>query len=362
MTLVPRLRFADFQALAKSGFAWWWQGLSDLIPAYKRLATKTKKPLFLMVEYQQTTLIMSAETATASTTPIDKIHLPSLFDETSEETLSALSPLCKGRIVEVSLDLQDVLLLDMSLPKTAQSKLRDAVSFKLITESPLDRETLYFDTHTKRQSAADLIDIEVALCMREKIDNIRSILEKADINSVRIGFAKSSENVLDFIFYLSSDITSASLRLKKHLILIFSLILITTAFLPFTFFAASWMEYNIRQENQSMQQSLDRNSQLLAKRALLGTITNDLNKQVPSHRMTNILNDLAATLPKTSWITSIQYDKGLLQITGNSPNVVEMMRELNKLPTLVNLKLISVANSNSDNVPSQFEVAIDFHK
>jgi Tfp pilus assembly protein PilN len=361
MTLVSQLRFADFQALATSGFAWWWQGLSDLIPEHKRLTTKTKKPLFLIVEYQQTTLIMPADIAN-STASMDKIHLPSLFDETSEEALIALTTLCKGHIVEVSLDSQDILLLDMSLPKTAQSKLRDAVSFKLITESPLDRDSLYFDTQTKLSPAADVIRLDVALCIREKVDYVCSTLEKAGINSARIGFSKSSANVLDFIFYVSSDIASASLRLKKHLILFFSLILITAAFLPFTFFAASWIEHDIRQENQSMQQSLDANSQLLAKRALLGTITSDLNKQIPSHRMTNILNDLATALPKTSWITSIQYDKGILQLTGNSPNVVEMMRELNKISTLDNLKLISVANSNNTNVPSQFEVSIDFHR
>ncbi|MDP2173585.1 MAG: PilN domain-containing protein [Candidatus Cloacimonadaceae bacterium] len=362
MNLVSQLHFADVQALAKSGFAWWWQGLSDLIPEHKRLTTRTKKPLFLMVEYQQTTLIMPADIAATSMASIDKIHLPSLFDETSEEALIALTTLCKGHIVEVSLDPQDILLLDMSLPKTAQSKLRDVVSFKLITESPLDRDSLYFDTQTKRHPATDVIHLDVALCIREKVDYVCSTLEKAGINSVRIGFSKSSANALDFIFYVSSDIASAHLRLKKHLILFSSLILITAAFLPFTFFAASWIEHDIRQENQSMQQSLDANSQLLAKRALLGTITSDLNKQIPSHRMTNILNDLAAALPKTSWITSIQYDKGILQLTGNSPNVVEMMRELNKISTLDNLKLISVANSNSPNVPSQFELSIDFHR
>ncbi|WGS88632.1 PilN domain-containing protein [Methylomonas sp. UP202] len=362
MTSVSQLRFSDFQSLVKSGFAWWWHGLSELIPEHKRLAARPKKPIFLIAEHQKTILLMPAEIATASLEPLDQIHLPSLFDETFEDAIVALAPICHEHVVEVSLDHQDVLLLGMSLPKTAQSKLRDAVSFKLITESPLNRETIYFDTRTKHRTAADLIDLEVALCMREKIDNIRSILEKAGITSVRIGFSKSSENALDFIFYVSSDIASASLRLKKHLILFFSFILITAAFLPFTFFAASWIERDIRQENQSMQESLDTSSQLLAKRALLGTIKSDINNQIPSHRVTNILNDLAAALPKTSWITSIQYDKGILQITGNSPNVVEMMRELNKISTLDNLKLISVANSNSPNVPSQFELSIDFHR
>jgi hypothetical protein len=124
----------------------------------------------------------------------------------------------------------------MSLPKTAQSKLRDAVSFKLITESPLDRDSLYFDTQTKLSPAADVIRLDVALCIREKVDYVCSTLEKAGINSARIGFSKSSANVLDFIFYVSSDIASASLRLKKHLILFFSLILITAAFFTFHFF------------------------------------------------------------------------------------------------------------------------------
>lgn len=362
MTLASQLHFADLRALAKSGIVWWWQGLSDLIPEHRRLTTKTKKPLFLLAEHQQTTLLIPPDIATASATSTDDIHLPSLFDDISEETLTTLANLCEGHMVEISLDPQDILLLDMSLPKTAQFKLRDAVSFKLITESPLDRESLYFDILTKRHAAADLIQLDVALCIREKVDHVLSLLNKAGIRTVKIGFSKSLTPSLDFVFYASPDIASARSRFKKHLILLFSLILITTSFLPFTFFAATWIERDIRQENKSMQQSMDANSQFLARRALLGTIKTDLNKQIPAHRMTTVLNDLAAALPKTSWITSVRYDKDILQLTGNSPNVVEMMRELNKLSTLDNVKLISVANSNNANIPSQFEVAIDFHR
>ena len=135
-----------------------------------------------------------------------------------------------------------------------------------------------------------------------------------------------------------------------------------TSFLPFTFLAAVWIERDIRQEIKSMQKSIDENSQLLARQSLLDTIKIDLNQQIPPYHITNILNDLATALPKTSWITSIRYDNTVLQLTGNSPNIVEMMKELNKLSTLGRVKLISVANSNNVNVPSQFEVAIDLQR
>lgn len=361
MSLVSRLHFADLGTLVRSGFIWWWQGLSDLIPGYKRLTAKTKKPLFLLVEYHQTTLIIPSDIPAISTVPYHKIHLPSLFDDNSEETVITLANECSGHIVEVSLDQRDVLLLEMTLPKTAQFKLKEAVSFKLITESPLDRESLYFDIQTKGTHNSDIIT-EVALCIREKVNNVLSILKKAGIGTVTIGFSKSSVDILDFVFYASPDLESARSRLKKNLILLFSFILIIISFLPFIYFAATWIEHNTRQENKLIQHTLDANSQLLAKRALLGTIKIDLNNQIPLHHMTNVLNDLASALPKTSWITSAQYDNSLLQLTGNSPNIIEMMRELNKLSTTGRVKLISVANSNNTNAPSQFEVSIDFHR
>ena len=178
MNLTSQLHVADIRSLISAGFFWWWQGISDLIPGYRRMTTNAKKPLFLLAEYEKTTLTISNDNAETGLAGWDKILLPSLFDELSEDTKNTLANLGGGHVVEISLPQEDILFLAMTLPKTAQFKLKEAVSLKLITESPIDRESLFFDIQTERSQEANNVTIEVALCQREKVNQVLSVLEQ----------------------------------------------------------------------------------------------------------------------------------------------------------------------------------------
>lgn len=355
-------RSTNLAAIVRPAFLWWWVGLTDLFPGLGRLVSKREKSVLLLVERDRTTLVRPHNEVQDHGTPPEELHFPSVFGGRSSQAMEALRPLCAEATTQVALGLQEVFLLRMSFPKSAQARLRDAVAFKLITESPLEKAAIYFDVRSKKDHDSGTLDVEVALCRRETVLQALKNLDQVGISVEAVGFRPSSAGILDFVFYTSPGREAARSRFKRRLMLVLSLALVATLLIPATYLSALWLEHKVRRDIEATQKTVNASAPLLAQRALLQSVKNDLSRQAPAYRITHVLNEVAGALPKTAWITSLRYDHGVVHIAGHASNPPEMMRELGKLSKIGNAKLISVAGNNGTETPPQFEVALELKR
>ncbi|MGR9051499.1 MAG: PilN domain-containing protein [Gammaproteobacteria bacterium] len=341
------VRFYSASALFNTALRWWLQGLSGLWPkAWRSLISKTQPVLWRLEQ----PLDRFEKHGNASTRTDLSIDLPATPTEPSA-SLSKTTPLLIG------LHHDDVLFLTLFLPASAQSKLREAVSFQLITEAPLPRADLYFDSHVVRRIDKHRIEVAVVIGKKETVRTLAARLEQQGFVNIAIGYADESSATLDAVFYTSPAIKSAQSRSRKTMILGICILLSVLAFNPILYTAATLKTRALNRQNDELQHRVDNYAELLAQRSRQETMMTDLRKNLPRYRLTDALNRIAGLMPHSAWLTSVRFDQGSIQLVGNAADPTDMMKALAGFSG-GQLKLMSVTHQPNSSAAAQFEINV----
>jgi len=316
--------FFSIAAYLNKAVAWWWQGLSDLWPEKFRSFTSKAQSILWKLEKPLSQMDLSEESLNAYITQ-------NLSQEISISSIESFH-VPKDTPIIINLHAEDLLFLTLLLPGSAQSKLQEAVNFQLITEAPLPRNDLYFDSHIARRIDKHRIEVQVDICKKETVNALASFVERQGFVNISIGFSAEPSEKLDSIFYTSSAIKSAESQSRKMILLSTCIAFSLLAFSPLLYTAASLKMHTLSQRNNELQAKVNRYADLLAKRGRQESITTDLIKQLPRYRLTNALNQIASLMPSTAWITSIKFDQGVMQLIGNAENPTTLMQVRKNLP------------------------------
>lgn len=327
------------RALLATGLRWWWTELAALVAPVTRRFVGRVDAIVLVAGPDGT---LSAIVANRSSSQADK-PLPAPAAGSSPDWRDA----CAGRQVVVCLDTAHVMRLTIQLPRGALARARDAVAYKLIVESPVPPEAIYFDFRVPRsgRGGGGTTAVEVALCRRAVVDAVGAQLEAAGVSAATIGFSATTCAPLDFVFLASRGMRKVRARRRIALLLAGSASAIAASALPATDLGAVWLTRQVRGEIQAIRGEQGKLMQLYEQRATVEAGQRDLAAQVPTMRVSKVLNELAASLPKTAWLQGLRYEHGEVSLSGYAPIPAEAAQALARSTLLSRVKLGTVSNT-----------------
>jgi len=350
-----RVLLAQASDLAVQAMTWWFSELSSMLPWLRRLDSFKKPPALLRVGKQQCSLLLLDKSTNAATTPA-VVELPGL------DQLATFAPklraLCAGRSLQVSMADDDILPLEYELPAAARSELRQTVSYKLLTESPVDPSLVFFAVKPRKDaSSPEQLRINVVISRKEVVAEVLATLGSCEISIDEVGYALPGSQGIDYVFHTSETERAAQAQKRLHLYLLAMAAVVFAAYFPVTILAAKWLERDARSQILALKTPDRKQITLEARQSRSETIRQELTDQLPAFRMTSLINEVSSHLPPDAWANRLEYVNGKVSLAGQAANPSAAVRQLKKAALFSNAKLDVVASAANPGEPLQFEIS-----
>lgn len=352
-----RVYLAQASDLAVHAISWWFAELSSMFPWLRRLDSFTTPPALLRIGKHQCTLLLNGTTKQLSDeTRPPVVELPGLH--LLPASASELRTRCAGRSLHVSVADEDVLPLQYELPAAARSELRQAVSYKLLTESPIDPSLVLFGVKARKDaSTPGYLRLDVVISRKEVVQGLLSTLGDCEVQISEVGYALPSSLGLDYVFHTSEVEQTAQARQRLHLYLLALAMVVVTAYFPVTTLAAKWLERDVRRQISTLQTVDDKQTELAARQSRVQAVRQELAEQLPPLRMTGLINAMARHLPPDAWANRLEYANGKVSLAGQATDPSTIVRQLKKAKWLSNSRLDAVASAANPGEPTHFEIS-----
>lgn len=241
--------------------------------------------------------------------------------------------------------------------------MREAVKYRLITESPLPPDRILFDVRDGGKNGANPrkpdVVADVVICRRSTVESLSEMLETAGVSVSVIGFSGDANARLDFIFMTSQGARKARAALRTHRLLAMSAAFIFLGALPLTYVGARWMTDQTLGEIHAAKSVQGDVIPLYERQALIHAAQRELIDQGATVRLSIVMDELANHLPANSWLRMVRYNHGTLNLQGFSPDPTATLRSLEKAGVLSGIKLdtVTATHTGSDTAPVQFELS-----
>lgn len=353
-----RVLLTQASDLAVQGMSWWFSELSSMFPWLGRLDSFKTPPALLRVGKQQCLLLLldrSKNYLSAATAPA-MVELPGLGQLAS--SASKMKTLCMGRSLHVSMAEEDVLPLDYELPTAARSELRQAVSYRLLTESPIDPSQVFFAVKPRKDaSSSEYIRLDVVISRKDAVAGMVTIFGKWGISINEVGYALPGSQGLDYVFHTSKMEKAAQAKKRVHLYLLAMAVVVFTMYFPVTILTAKWLERDTRSQTLKLKTPAKKQTELAARQLHVQTVRQELAEQLPPLRVTSLINEAASHLPPDAWVNRLEYANGKVSLAGQASNPSAVVRQLKKASLFGNAKLDAVASAVNPGEPPQFEIS-----
>lgn len=343
----PRARM-----LVGSGWCWWRAELSWLVAPLSRRFGRPAESAFLVARADGELSVPASDQRTERE-PSDNNSTPPVNWQM----------LCIGRQTFVSLDAAQVVRLPIILPRTALPSMKEAVKYRLITESPLPPDQLCFDVRITPQDHAGAkqrdVVTDVAICRRSTVEALSKTLEAAGVSASVIGFSPGSRPPLDFVFLTSRGAREARATVRTNRLLAISACLIGLSVFPATYLGARWLTAQTLGEIAAAREGQDGRMPLYEQQALVRAAQRELVSLVAAPRLSDVLNDVAAHLPRTAWLHVVRFENGMLRMNGYASDPAAAARSLESASLLSRAKLDTVTGGGEGqgSAPVQFELS-----
>lgn len=351
-----RFYLAHASDLAVQAISWWFSELSSMFPWLKRLDSFKTAPALLRVGKQQCVLLLEG-----SINPSSDETLPAAVELPGLHHLTATSPklrtLCAGRSLQVSMADEDILPLEYELPTAARSELRQAVSYKLLTESPIDPSLVFFAVKQRKDaSSPEHLRLDVVISRKEAVEEVLSTLDDCGVPINEVGYALPASLGLDYVFHTSEMEKTAQAKKRLHLYMLAMAMVVFAAYFPVTILAAKWLERDTRSQIIKLQTIDTKQTELAARQSRVQVVRQELAEQLPSFRMTSLINAMARHLPPDAWANRLEYANGKVSLSGQATDPSAIVRQLKKAKLLSTAKLDAVASAANPGEPPHFEI------
>lgn len=353
-----RVLLAQASDLAVHGLSWWFLELSSMFPWLRRLDSFKTPPALLRVGKQQCLLLLSDRSknhSSAADAPA-AVELPGLCQLAT--SASRLKTLCTGRSLHVSMTAEDILPLEYELPAAARSDLRQAVSYKLLTESPVDPSLVFFAVKPRKDaSSPEHLRLDVVISRKEAVAGVLSTLGSCGVSINEVGYALPGSQGLDYVFHTSEMEKTTQAQKRMQLYLLAMAMAIFTAYFPVTILAAKWLERDTRDQISILHTPDKKQTELEARQSRVEAVRQELAGHLPSFHMTSLINEAASHLPPDAWVSRLEYANGKVSLAGQAADPSAAVRQLKKANLLSNAKLDAVASAANPGEPPQFEIS-----
>jgi len=352
-----RIALAQASDLAVAAVSWWVSELSAMFPWLTRLGKAKTRPALLRLGRHQCTLLVngSASQPSGDSSPAG-VEFPGLSELAA--WCSRLGTLCAGHGLHVSMATEDVLPLELELPAAARSDLGQAVSYRLLTESPIDPTlVLHAAKPRKDESAPERLRLDVVISRKGDVEEVLTALRNCGISVGKVGYALPGSGGLDYVFQTSEMEKSAQVQRRRNLYLVALAMAVFTAYFPVTILAAKWLERDARGQILALQTPDRKQAELEARQAQIQTVRQELAQQLPPFRVTSLINAAAQHLPESAWVRRFEYANGRVLLAGQAVDPSVAVRELKKAGLFGGAKLEAVARAPNAGEPPQFEIS-----
>lgn len=353
-----RVFLSQSSDLAVKGLSWWFSELSSMFPWLGRLDSFKTPPALLRVGRQQCSLLLSdgSKNRSSATNVPATVELPGR-DQLAASS-SRLKTLCTGRSLHVSMTAEDILPLEYELPAAARSDLRQAVSYKLLTESPVDPSLVFFAVKPRKDASfAEHLRLDVVIARKEAVAGVLSALGGCGVSINEVGYALPGSKGLDYVFHTSEMEKTAQAQKRMHLYLLAMTMAIVTAYFPVTILAAKWLERDTRDQISKFHTPDKKQTDLEDRQSRVEAVRQELAGHLPPFHMTSLINEAASHLPPDAWVNRMEYANGKVSLAGQAADPSATVRHLKKASLFRNAKLDAVSSAANPGEPPQFEIS-----
>ncbi len=343
---------------------WWTQQLSYFVPASvkKLFAQQSRRYLtFPAPEKIQTWLCSETREITLDgEMQLDKIALESDSNGTPNETESH-----KQIPTILLLTPGQYLLRTLKLPAAAEENLHQVVAFELDKQTPFEAEQVYFaERLIHRQPQGKKITVQVVLVRKEFLDDKISLLRAANIQPDAVDVAKfEGEQPLPLGFDLLPSQWQVTKNRRQKIIngvlAVLLLALIVTA-LALPIFHQKKVIADLEQQISQVRTKAKQANELKQRVEQLKEESQfAATKKQAKPALIQVIEDLSKRVPKDTWLTGFQYQKGQLRIDGRSPAASKLIELLEDSPYLKNLHFISPITQDRNTGLERFRISME---
>lgn len=335
---------------------WWVAELKAMLPWIEKILTDPQSRVLVRAGRKRTTLFLQDADVAAGREEIIDAPLESLSGSQREYLLNQ----CAHREITLSIDDSAVYCLSLRVPNVSLRNFRETVKYQLLTESPISADSMVFDVRRidgARKSGAPMA--EVALCRRNALEQLKAQAEQIGLEPLRIGLSRNRGVDLEFEFERRPGARTTASRLRSNALFASGPIFIFLL-APMVIWAYSeWQGDIMRKEIDSLSSRSDESVRLFARQAHTKAVRNAIVADMPNRSLTQILNEVSKTLPKSAWLSEMRLEEGRLRLIGNGSDPPAIARSLSATEGLFGVRLDSAASNATGSGLPRFEITAE---
>lgn len=242
--------------------------------------------------------------------------------------------------LQIVLDPDDVFCFQIRLPLQAKANLREAIQFQILQESPIDYrvvEHAYSVLKTDKSDASILVS--VAIVKSKTFKDLRKRLADNSIATYKL-VARDGDSTFQFNYDAQSPQSKQAKKRDRLLLSGICFAPIITALLALAF--GHYVKANLQSEISALRADLGDRIGQTKRRLALDAAGMTLRDVATTASTVQILDALAVSLPKDSWVTELQITADVAEIKGKAANANAVAAALRENPIFTQVMLDTI--------------------
>lgn len=270
--------------------------------------------------------------------------------------VEALKPKPARTVVAVAPGLS--LLKDLQLPLAAQQDLAQVLTFEMDRQTPFRADSVYFDYQViRRDRSRKQLTVRLGVVHRALVDEALSPLASLDLQICPPGtVTDSSWDGRTFISTPAVHQQGLLARINPVLLILNGLLLLAVVFLPFhhqrsKLLALDTQLDQVRQAANgamSLQEQVDR---------LAHEIQVAVDRKLQWPTMTEIVNELTAVLPNSTWLNRMEVKEGEVHLQGVSSSASSLIALIEESATFADVRFQSPVTQDTRTGQERFHLS-----
>jgi len=347
----------------KSFFQWWGDGLSYCLPEKFRVLLSEKVEHVFLTVNDETFQLYRIENDNKKL--IAEIPLSREGAEQFQQIMLSEPSLEKACLV-LRLKAGQGLKKIVTLPAAAKENLTQVIVFEMDKITPFKEEQVYFSVRPLVSEHKDFIKVLLVLTLKEELNPILQQLKQVNVFPSVVEYAEASHSGESGGYNLLPE-SERPVKNKMTQILFwvsgFILLMLTVAALVYPVWRMGEAVDGLRTElRQIEKQSHSIQARQLATDNIVDETERLIQSKNNSASLTGLLNTLSQLIPSDTWLTHFKYDKGQLQIQGQSPAASALISILEAAPLFNNARFVSPLTQDKKTGLERFQISVEVNR
>ncbi|MBK1705574.1 PilN domain-containing protein [Halochromatium glycolicum] len=255
-----------------------------------------------------------------------------------------------------------VLIRRLRLPAQVRDQLRTVLGYEIDRLTPFSRDDVYFDARILgEQGAGKQLDVELAICRRDQTRGWLEYLRRIEAPADRLTWSGTWAG--------ANLLPPAERPRRRRLGLLINAALGGIALLLVLILLVSplWQRQQIHQDLENRLRELRGRATEVTRvreeleQARVGSVA-VLQRKAEAPRMTDLLRELTDLLPDGTWVQTLNYRDGEVDIRGESTQATALIALLENGPGISNVTFRSPVMQIASSGNERFHIAFDYQR